>query len=540
MGTSPRQCEINNLVGSEKMDHYQRIPLLLARLGDDGIAAECLRQYDAAPEDKHDPVSIEFLSGEGQFRSAVVLLQRGGAMPPALAIAVQSLRDVSIDDSYAEGPHARMGRLQSSSRGARWAWSASTLRLEQNLKDLAELPRAADVGLQNLWDTWSSVLKPPGSQAGVRMNRLLRRNKKLVLQHVYHMDHYLGFTAPDRALEGGDGDCPDVEEPEDGEGAPPGAGGGDDGGHGGDEDGDGDGDDDENPGGDRFTRKSEEVKLMRHYLSQSAVVFAYMSCRVQRGDDVELRVFQFLDVERANILVDTWYSRIQTEHLFSCVVQPLEIWNPTFDGVETPQSLEVFVVEDPTEVDFIELCGVDPERRSHLLVWESVVSDVEDCVCLKNPKVARPLMNLSSPSIPILSLTDELAANGWTPTPRRIVHTPDGDKSFDNRNLSSRRKYLQVLLALDSLWEKGYTEIRSSRPASYFSLVLRSKRPVEIFSDKACKKSLAELSGDVVEVRALEMQAREPRQKRPRRDVEIAGDSSPEPNQDASSAGEVA
>jgi hypothetical protein len=89
-------------------------------------------------------------------------------------------------------------------RAASWAWIASSLRLNQNLADVAMFSRVLQVDLQAYWDTYKSVL-----QVRPRLAHVTRRvSTKLFYEHLYEMKPFLEMEQPGNHLdanEDGDG-----------------------------------------------------------------------------------------------------------------------------------------------------------------------------------------------------------------------------------------------------------------------------------------------------------------------------------------------
>ena len=204
------------VLGRAKRRHYSRIPWLLARLEEPGIAAECTRQFNAVPEASHKSVSKQFKAAGSRLRPMVDnIAPDGTGVCEELRSAIQSMRDISIDDSYAEGPHASMGRIMSAARSSKWARCSSTLRLDQNLQDVHRLCRALDLEVQAMWDTWSSVVKAPSSQSSSRLGRLTRKPRKAIERYIYSMDHTRAFdgdgaeSGESEAEDPGDDGCDD-------------------------------------------------------------------------------------------------------------------------------------------------------------------------------------------------------------------------------------------------------------------------------------------------------------------------------------------
>ena len=122
------------------------------------------------------------------MRAQIEALPRCGeeGMSEELRKARNRLRRVPQNDSIAEGPRAIIGRLMCHARGSKWAWNASSLRLGQNLKDLRNWKTMLGLDLQNMWDTWSSIVK---ARRGTKryMERPVRKPRLVVLDAVYHM-----------------------------------------------------------------------------------------------------------------------------------------------------------------------------------------------------------------------------------------------------------------------------------------------------------------------------------------------------------------
>ena len=78
---------------------------------------------------------------------------------PEMRREVDSIQAIPFDDTVAEAPHARAKRFQNSARGGKWAWLASTMRLDQNLQDLKEMLPVVGADLNVLWKTHKSLLQ---------------------------------------------------------------------------------------------------------------------------------------------------------------------------------------------------------------------------------------------------------------------------------------------------------------------------------------------------------------------------------------------
>ena len=98
---------------------------------------------------------------------------------------------------------------------------------------------------------------------------------------------------------------------------------------------------------------------------------------------------------------------------------------------------------------------------------------------LATPEALRPKAHLGSDNTPVLCLCDALHERGWTGHAGELVHTQVSEKQYDNRSMSSKRRYLQCLLALPDLFAGGVEQVPSSQPGAYYELLLKTKALVE-------------------------------------------------------------
>lgn len=237
-------------------------------------------------------------------------------------------------------------------------------------------------------------------------------------------------------------------------------------------------------------------------------VFLSVPVRNEEGDP-SFQFFQILSLQTRAIVVKTFAAPDEDdpEHaLYKVSAQPLERWRPS-PGPLTIESApqEVFVYHDPCMVDILEVCG-GLEHRESWLVWEPCESDVQGCLAMTMPKRLAPNMPLSSPSIPVVCLLDALCAQGFVKVSRKVWHTSDEEHVFDGRNIASKRKYLQCVLALPELLPK-VTSFPSGEPAAFYALLLHTKMVTATgLGEKAYKAMLADAVGDGEELCALEME----------------------------------
>ena len=60
----------------------------------------------------------------------------------------------------------------------------------------------------------------------------------------------------------------------------------------------------------------------------------------------------------------------------------------------------------------------------------------------------------------------------------KAQHSPDARPTYDSRALSSKRSYLQALLARDAFFAAVVPTFKSTRSQAYFRLMLRTMAPV--------------------------------------------------------------
>lgn len=520
-----------------KVAFLDKVPYLLARLGEPGVRDRCLSQWAACPADEHHRVTREFLHPEGGLRCDVEAMSADGSgMSARLATEVESLAAIPMDDSVAEAPHSAAARLMRHGRASKWPWIAASMRLQQNLQDAVLVPQAIDIDIEPLWATYTGVLRGPGN--GILRN--VRMSPKLFLQHLYHMsfahkqlpeiETEAHFTddpgepgrAGDKRLapaEGGEGQrsgaVQNKGQRKRQKGPPSGPAR---------VSGDGDG----NVAGEdqkslalalRLERKTtNEVRLMRQFLAAALEPHTFVSIPVRSADGDMSEVFmQVLSLECRSVFVKTFTSPDEEpEHgLYTVSAQMYEAWRPTpgCPGAEPKREQDVFAWRAPTLVDLLHISGALQARRDLWLQWEATQSDLEGCVLLKEPAAIRPKLSLSSPKIPVLSLVDALHAKGFAPVGQRVTHEEGSAALYDATGLPAKAKYLQCVLALPDLLSAGVVSFPSGQPISYYALLLKTKKQLAIGQgDREYKLKLAAASDDEEAFAALLADAPQPLQ----------------------------
>ena len=256
-------------------------------------------------------------------------------------------------------------------------------------------------------------------------------------------------------------------------------------------------------------RDMDNVKLLREYLLQSLPRYCYFSIDV--ATEVadfpgEKRWFQLLDFERKDVLVNTELQK-RLPSLFTVSVQPLQRWcgpgqAPT--GAPTDRS-EVYIVEDPRRLDMLSLAGAHLSCSQGIHVWHNAgLSDVDGCVALSAPHIAKPDMMLNDKSLPVLSLVQELRNAGFCDKPGLVEHTREC-RLFDSRRLSSKGDYLRCVLTMDRICSSGVHVFRSDITGAACKLLLHD--PAKWRPGMSAKDCKAALRGEVSKTAPLEARA---------------------------------
>ena len=142
----------------KKIHFLDRVPYLLARLDQGPTHAQrALAQYAEVPPEMHHRATLGFLVEGSPLRHYVLALAEGGDLRPFLESKVRWLQDIPLDDSVAEAPHAARRRWELKARGSKFAWLASSHRLDQNLRDVSAMAPMLDVPLQCIWNEYLRV-----------------------------------------------------------------------------------------------------------------------------------------------------------------------------------------------------------------------------------------------------------------------------------------------------------------------------------------------------------------------------------------------
>ena len=197
---------------------------------------------------------------------------------------------------------------------------------------------------------------------------------------------------------------------------------------------------------------------------------------------------QFLNVQKKIVLLPTYRGDTSRTHLWN--VQPHSIYKVEELASNFSQA-DAFLFGDPQTFHVFKFLSEVKPDRTLLRQWETDLSDIDGCISLTCGKALVPRTPLQDAKVPILALTDALEDASFVPVGRSVDHYPRQGKFFDNRNVESKRCYLQAVLARDWLFNRGQQMFASTRPQAYYLAILR--KPGEVaatLSGKACLQML--------------------------------------------------
>ena len=389
-------------LGLRKLDYMHTIPYLFARLGEAGVNDLALRQFHSAPHSEHDPVTLKCLGPTSYLRPAVLALPSGGGpLPDVLEPHVRALSDIPFDDHVCEFPHAVAKKVLERSRAARWPWVASSLRLGQNLGSVQELAHATQADLQQVWNSWSSIINFKRPRRGVKMKR------QAVLSQVYSLNTHKYFTCGGacEVVAGGEHfhDDLDVEHacvpPSDV--APPSP--------------------KEKPDAAGLDEATvQDRKLMAEFVQSIVHVYSYITVPTNDADE-PWYCFQVLATQTKDLLVKTIASP-EVDNV-TWMIQPMSILNcGELPKDVAPASIVVFRVESQTHCSVFSVFGCDLAKRQRFMCWKEAVSPVDKCIRLIEPKRLAWTKLLSDAKIPVVCLLDELNSKGFVPAAHTVFH----------------------------------------------------------------------------------------------------------------------
>ena len=103
------------------------------------------------------------------------------------------------------------------------------------------------------------------------------------------------------------------------------------------------------------------------------------------------------------------------------------------------------------------------------------------------------------PNVPVMIVMRLLGRKGWRRGVVPDAHTADSAKHFGHVNFHAKRPYLQCLLVLDQLGQRGLSELSPKQPMAYYRLVLHSKAPGSVPLGKLAKDYTSELGSSIAQ-----------------------------------------
>ena len=524
------------ILATKNIDFLDRVPYLLAKLGEDGIKAKCLAQYNSCAPIRHHRVTLEFLAVGSPLREDIDKMgEDGSGMSARLKAEVDSLAAIPMDDSRAEAPHAAANRIMRHSGASKWPWVASTMRLAQNLQDIERIPKATGADLQSIWANYSSIMRGPSSRLP---GRPLKKKPRTIQREVYHMSFASELVpeVPQPPVEPGDDGNDGGDEGGDFGGGPGGSAlvgksgqrllkrlradiddlGGDGGGQGRRGPWPQAGSSTDKPKGNAARRHSEEVRLMKEFLSASFKVNEYYSIPVpgeEEGGIADL-FFQVLAMESRPVIISTFTTEADEERgmgLYTLIVQVCERWRPQspLANIAPGVAEEVFVLRDPEDMDVLGICSGATDRRRWYR-WTAQQSEVLGCYSLQAHEVLSPNIALADKKIPVLCLLDALDALKCKGQERQVTHKSPKGRDYDCRHVTSKRCYFQCVLAFGELYRVGVKSMPSGQPNAFYALLLKTRAPVptNLGAAEYNKRMAATETDDTL---ALETLAHQPR-----------------------------
>ncbi len=269
-----------------------------------------------------------------------------------------------MDDHRAESPHAAISREASRTRRSRFPWHASTVRLDQNLETLEPLLEFTGANLQSVWNRCPTCLlnRRCHTRAVGRMTQATAYKK------IYDLTSHQNFKfgTADRIE-------PRAAPVQDDEG----------------------GQDDEAALCERDAGVEHARALLPRDVEQERLAIDFASATIAQYDFISLpvegpfprsgfQVMQILSKETRDVLVKSATSSAPSKREW--LVRRLEIaarpgeqeWSDTF----TPDSLDVFELEDPVRIDMTSLCVAILPLRRHWEKWAPAEGNHPEQTCL--------------------------------------------------------------------------------------------------------------------------------------------------------------
>ncbi len=203
--------------------------------------------------------------------------------------------------------------------------------------------------------------------------------------------------------------------------------------------------------------------------------------------------------------VMTTAMRQQRLSALPAIVQHYGVWNKQHRY--PPAGMECFPEGPPEMVDLLRIAPW-PVLRTSLRLWSVGASDVQGCVALSGSRLVSGIeWDLLSPDTPALIILESLLNDGWAIGDRTEPHAiHDGQRVIASVDCVDCKCYLQCLVAMHTLEQRGLQTLPIHQHNLYYKLVLGSERPADIACGQPVKAYAALLAGGVA-ASALEVHA---------------------------------
>jgi hypothetical protein len=410
-------------------------PWALARARDAAVLAECREEFRRTPEGKrHKISSLWFANGSELSRQCDEYIS-DGVLGVELASELRSVEDMPITEECVERPHSLMNREKLRQRASTRAWQSCTLRLDDNFKlfDVCQNLREHFVG------DWGRVKRLVQTDPALTMQPArisFARLKTMVYRTSVDVPCFVGVQAKS-GMEA------------------------------------------EARGGGLPTSDAIHSEFIRACLRTGE--YYTIGPTESDSESVPLQCFKVVWlVPKSKKFVRTALE--ETNRTIDIAVLKLGIWLPPAElGDES--ELNVFSLGDPEFVDMFKLASWTTLRH-HFRSWSHEPSDVDACVRLFAPTIAKPIMSplgLADPHVPLQLLLEELKRVGWTIStlerPAATLTTAFPGVFSVAKWKAKDRAYFQCLVFLPALFDKGLASLSHSQCSGYYRLLLRSEQP---------------------------------------------------------------
>lgn len=225
------------------------------------------------------------------------------------------------------------------------------------------------------------------------------------------------------------------------------------------------------------------VQILRQWFAAALTKFMYLSTPVGEEPD-KVHVWQVLELENRSIQVPVFQTESEAAEgkgLYMVLVQRMSVCEdleqPAAGGERT--EITCYPLEEPRKVDILTAVGVQNRDRWLCRSWAVSVSDIPGCQRLHTPSRLQVPMPLTSPTVPVLSLLDELYSRGFRGRQGCCHHDAESPSFYDARAPLGKRMYYMCVLSLPELLGKGVQSFESGAPPAYYELLLRGSTTVQ-------------------------------------------------------------